>query len=131
MFNVACSIEQGCATIGKWANVNNHYLGLSFKIRGKIHYGWARLSVAVQQDHKITATLTGYAYETIPKKEIHAGQTQMAQYLGQMTVSDSTHDLDTLEAVGPISGPASRILQPASLGRLARGTQYVPVGRRP
>ena len=32
-------------TIGPWRNVTTRYLGLKFKINGKFHYGWARLSV--------------------------------------------------------------------------------------
>ena len=60
---------------GSWVNVKNRYLGLQFKIGGKIHYGWARLSVEVQ-NFAITAKLTGYAYETIPNKPIIAGQTK-------------------------------------------------------
>jgi hypothetical protein len=62
-------------TYGKWINVNSRYLGLKFKIGRKTHYGWARLSVH-NQVGKITATLTGYAYETIPNKVIIAGQTK-------------------------------------------------------
>ena len=61
-------------TYGKWINVNNRYLGLKFKIKGKTHYGWARLSVHDTLG-KINATLTGYAYETVPKRLIRAGQT--------------------------------------------------------
>ena len=49
---------------GSWVNVKNRYLGLKFKIDGKIHYGWVRLSVQVQ-NFSITATLTGYAYEPL------------------------------------------------------------------
>jgi hypothetical protein len=30
---------------GKWCNVANRYLGLKFVIKGKRHFGWARLSV--------------------------------------------------------------------------------------
>ena len=48
---------------------------LKFKIKGKIHYGWARLSVD-NFVNDITATLTGYAYETIPNKPIIAGRTK-------------------------------------------------------
>jgi hypothetical protein len=125
LFNAACSADSGCSTIGKWGNVHNRYLGLKFKIHGKIHYGWARLSVEVQSEHKITATLTGYAYETIAKKEIHAGQTQSADD------ALTNPDTKTSESAGPIAAPASRTLQPASLGQLARGTQYVQVGNRP
>jgi hypothetical protein len=60
---------------GKWINVTNRYLGLKFRIHGKTHYGWARLTVQVQYPATIAATLTGYAYETIPNKPIKAGQT--------------------------------------------------------
>jgi hypothetical protein len=62
------------AIFGSWDNLANRYLGLKFVIKGKVHYGWARLSVA-SEGYQITATLTGYAYETIPNKPIIAGQT--------------------------------------------------------
>jgi hypothetical protein len=61
---------------GSWVSnggVTNRYLGLKFKIDGKVHYGWARLSV---QDYSFIATLTGFAYETIPDKLIKAGAEQ-------------------------------------------------------
>jgi hypothetical protein len=60
---------------GPWANVKDRYLGLKFQIKGKTHYGWARLNVKVSKT-TITATLTGYAYETIPNKTIVAGKTK-------------------------------------------------------
>ena len=84
---------------GSWVNVKNRYLGLKFKIAGKIHYGWVRLSVQVQ-NFSITATLTGYAYETTPNKPIIAGET-----IGQ--------DL--------------AITKPSSLGDLARGAFAIPL----
>ena len=73
MARVFCS--DWCGTYGKWKSVDNRYLGLRFKIKGKIHYGWARLSV---HNHfiDITATLTGYAYETVPNKSIITGKTK-------------------------------------------------------
>jgi hypothetical protein len=80
-------------TYGKWNNVKNRYLGLKFKIGGKIHYGWARLSVH-NQGGTITGTLTGYAFETIPNKSIVAGKTKGSDIV---------------------------MVQPASLGHLARG----------
>jgi hypothetical protein len=59
---------------GPWENggkgVKNRYLGLRFQIKGKTHYGWARLSFRSPE----LATLTGYAYETIPNKAIIAGE---------------------------------------------------------
>jgi hypothetical protein len=61
---------------GPWANVQNRYLGLKFiSVTGKMHYGWARLNVSVTPGQQIIATLTGYAYETIPNKPIIAGKT--------------------------------------------------------
>lgn len=63
---------------GPWTNVANRYLGLKFKIHGKTHYGWARLTV-VDQGFKLTGTLTGYAYETIPNKAIIAGNTKATE----------------------------------------------------
>jgi len=60
---------------GSWLNVKNRYLGLSFQINGKTHYGWARLSVEKVQG-ALTAVLSGYAYETIANKSILAGKTK-------------------------------------------------------
>jgi hypothetical protein len=50
-------------------------LGLRFTVKGKPHYGWPRLSVQVR-GHRLAATLTGFAYETVPNKPIVAGQTK-------------------------------------------------------
>jgi hypothetical protein len=67
----------GTASYGSWVNVSGRYLGLRFKINGQTHYGWARLSVSLKnQGRGMTATLTGYAYETIPNKSIIAGETK-------------------------------------------------------
>jgi len=60
---------------GHWINVTDRYLGLKFLINGETHYGWARLNVRVKYPFLIFATLTGYAYETIPNKKIIAGKT--------------------------------------------------------
>jgi hypothetical protein len=62
---------------GQWKDVRNRYLGLEFMIEGKTHYGWARLNVfANVNTFKITAVVTGYAYETTPNKAIIAGRTK-------------------------------------------------------
>lgn len=58
---------------GPWANATNKYLGLRLVIEGKIHYGWARLTVTNFNQHG-TAVLTGYAYETEPNQPIRAGE---------------------------------------------------------
>jgi hypothetical protein len=84
---------QSTVVLGAWANVKQRYLGLKFKIGGKTHYGWARLNVQVTKT-AIAATLTGYAYETIPNKPIITGKTK-----GKDVIT----------------------IQPASLGHLAKG----------
>jgi len=70
---------------GPWTNVANRYLGLRFKIHGKTHYGWARLTV-VDQGFRLTGTLTGYAYETIPNKAIVAGKTKGTEETESLTL---------------------------------------------
>lgn len=57
---------------GLWKNVTKRYLGLKFLIKGKIHYGWARLNVQIT--NQVNATLSGFAYETIPNKPIVTGR---------------------------------------------------------
>jgi hypothetical protein len=63
--------------LGQWGNggegLKNRYLGFRFAIKNKAHYGWARVSVSA---YPFAATLTGYAYETIPNKPIIAGKTK-------------------------------------------------------
>jgi len=58
---------------GPWKNVSKRYLGLKFLIKGKTHYGWARLNVTITD--QVNATLTGYAYETAADKSIVTGKT--------------------------------------------------------
>jgi hypothetical protein len=87
--------------VGSWVNVKNRYVGLRFKIKGKIHYGWARLSVQVE-NHRVVGTLTGYAYETVAGKPIKAGQ---------------------------IKDEDDALIQPASLGHLARGASALSAWR--
>jgi hypothetical protein len=90
---------------GPWVNggkgVKNRYLGLKFKIKGRVHFGWARITVTTTS-HNFTATLTGYAYETIPGKEIIAGAT-------------AERDVITVS--------------PATLGHLAAGASEIPAWR--
>jgi hypothetical protein len=71
----ACSFASTTdCRVGNWFDVNNQYLGLKFTINGDIHYGWARLNVAFKLNKGLVATLTGYAYETVPNKPIIAGK---------------------------------------------------------
>jgi hypothetical protein len=87
---------------GPWAKskgTTTGYLGFRFVIKGKVHYGWARLKVKeLQQFPGTSALLTGYAYETIANKTIITGKTK---------------------------GPDVITVQPASLGDLARGASSI------
>ncbi len=87
--------------VGPWvgkdkAGVRNRYLGFKFVVDGKVHYGWARVSVTLghrRQYDDVSGTLSGYAYETVPDKPLIAGKTKGADVM----------------------------LRPDSLGGLARG----------
>jgi hypothetical protein len=61
---------------GPWKEARKRYLGLKFTIRGTTHFGWARLNVSCVYLYAIGATVTGYAYETIPNKPIVTRQTK-------------------------------------------------------
>jgi hypothetical protein len=107
-------------SVGQWFNVSDRYLGLKFVIKGKFHYGWARLSVIVGGGN-ITAALTGYAYETIPGKAIIAGRTKGP--------ADEWNQ-DEFEPGAALTAPIPDTQQPASLGMLALGAHGVPLWRR-
>ena len=86
------------STHGQWLYTQDRFLGLRFMISGQVHYGWARVAVT-REKGGFAATLTGYAYETIPNKPIFSGQT----------------DAPTLA--------------PAALGRLAQGASGISAWR--
>ncbi len=98
---------------GPWKNVDDRYLGVKFQLGGQTHYGWARLRVHMVNG--ITATLTGYAYETVPNRPIRAGRTQGGSDAGQPSASASTVNPSDRSHRNPNSA--------ASLGSLARGAQ--------
>jgi hypothetical protein len=124
MVGAGCS-ELGCSTNGPWLNVKNRYLGLKFRIDGIIHYGWARLSVDVQAP-LITATLTGYAYETIPGKGIRAGQS-----LSAATAGPGPRGREGVELADATTNTKLHEAQPGSLGWLALGAHGLARWRRP
>ena len=101
---------------GRWVNVQNKYLALKFVVNGETHFGWARLSVHVNQA-AVNAYLTGYAYETIPGKAIIAGQT-----------SDSMSLIPNPTAE-PADQNAHHDSPPFSLGLLALGALGLPPNR--
>jgi hypothetical protein len=96
---------------GNWLNVKNRYLGLRFKINGKTHYGWARLTTTTCA---FSGTLTGYAYETIPNKPIVTGKTKGPDEI--------------------IEGPDATLTAPTpqtpGLGLLAMGSPGLSIWRR-
>jgi hypothetical protein len=57
---------------GPWFRTADRYLGFAFNIDGKEHFGWARMTVGRFIFNR-TATITGYAYETVAGKPIVAG----------------------------------------------------------
>jgi hypothetical protein len=107
---------------GPWANdgkgVKNRYLGIKFKRHGQFHYGWARVTVNIENP-KINdinkVVLTGYAYETVPNRPIIAGDTKGPD---EVSPKEPNEVLNT-----PAPGPAS-------LGLLARGSYGLPLWRR-
>jgi hypothetical protein len=101
-----------CYDFGPWLNVKQAYLGLKFVIRGKVHFGWARVRVKVGIGTSIAATLTGYAYETVPHKSIVAGA-----IIGP-------DDAD------PAASLNTRTPLPATLGTLALGVPGLSIWRR-
>lgn len=96
---------------GQWFDVTRRYLGLAFQVKGITHYGWARLNV-INHGFAITATLTGYAYETIPDKPIIAGKTK-----GSIVE-------------GPDAALTAPTPEPTSLGLLALGSPGLSIWRR-
>ena len=90
---------------GPWANVTDRYLGLKFAIKGKIHFGWARLNVSLGEGGcEITGALTGYAYETIANRPILTGKEHGTEADGPTPIANTS----------------------GTLGRLARGSQNRP-----
>jgi len=116
-FSYCNFITKKCRHAGNWENVTNRYLGLKFHDKnGKTHFGWARFNNSSSRG----ATLTGYAYETIPNKAIKAGQTKEAD--------DPTND-----DFGPgasLTNPTLDTPQPATLGTLAMGSPGLSIWRR-
>jgi hypothetical protein len=87
---------------GKGRRATGPYLGFKFLVDGEVHYGWARVNV--QADFlKLSATLTGYAYESVANRPILTGFTHGS--------ADASSDVSQ-QTQPPVAG---------SLGRLAVG----------
>src|SRR5580693_8618279 len=103
----------GTFSAGNWVNVQDRYLGPKFQIKGKTHFGWARLNVAVHGT-SVTGTLNGYAYEPIPGKPIIAGRTKgPGDIIGRTDAA--------------LGAPTPK---PASLALLALGSPALSIWRR-
>ena len=104
---------------GLFANTKDRFLGFRFLLQGKMHYGWARfrvVSVGLEGSKPvISATLTGYAYETIPNHALVTG------YEGKTSRGAVVPSL-----VPQMGEPTPR----ASLGILALGASGLSVWRR-
>jgi hypothetical protein len=107
-FGETMAIANRGGDYGPWVNVSKRFLGFRFNFHHELHYGWARLSVRAE-GFSIKALLTGYAYETIAKKAIRAGQT-----------------LETADTSASDETPTD----PSSLGALAQGSQGLQRRRR-
>jgi hypothetical protein len=106
---------------GQFANggkgVQKRYLGFQFLINSKIHYGWARIRIDIS-GKIFTASLNGYAYETIPNKPIIAGQTKEPDGID-----------NSIEQPNPVALTVPTP-QPAMLGALAMGAPGLSIWRR-
>ncbi len=106
----------GFLPYGKWFNATNGYFGFQFSIDGKTHYGWGRMTTSTPSSDEpwnITATLTGFAYETIPNRRILAGQEQ-----GSYAEPEPGDDAPSAQAGH------------STLGALALGAAGVPIWRK-
>jgi hypothetical protein len=117
-FTFSYSDHYSSNSIGAWGKGRpfaGSYLGLKFTAGGEIHYGWAR--IIVKADFRnITATLTGYAYETVPNRGIITG-------VEHGTFDDSAETDSAEQAVTPAAP------DPSTLGRLAQGATGVSAWR--
>ena len=107
---------------GYWkGNQKNQYLGVRFKIDGQFHYGWIRLTVTSDvklEKPTLEASITGYAYETVPNKPILAGTVGTASAIEEKKAPEVQSPKNIQTSNGP------------SLGMLASGSEALPLWRR-
>jgi hypothetical protein len=101
---------------GKWGEDHpNRFLGVKFKIDGKTHFGWIRITVKPNPKNTqlpaMSATITEFGYETVANKSLGAGLA-------------STNSAD--DQALTMTEPPRR----ASLGMLAVGAEALPLWRR-
>jgi hypothetical protein len=106
----SAALSSGTNCVGPWAKAQNRYLGLEITIKGQHHFGWARISMPGCP----AATITGYAYETVPNKPIVTGAT-----------TDSEKISDAAQPKGILPWKSN-----PSLGVLAQGAAGLELWRR-
>jgi hypothetical protein len=113
--------EDPSTAYGPWAGADSKgvtaYLGFKFLISGETHYGWARIAITITPGANFQATLTGYAYDTIPNHYVETGR-------------KSGTDAASNAAVPPKLAPQRRPDQVAGLGCLALGVVGLSAWRR-
>ena len=98
---------------GPFANITNKYLGVRIVIKGQVHEGWIRLTLA-SKGYDISGVITGYAYDTVPNEVgLAAGQIG-----GQIKPP-------TADGKAVIENAAA-----GSLGVLAAGSPAIPYWRK-
>jgi hypothetical protein len=113
LFDSSGGPEGGTAYCPWGGKIGTAYLGLKFGIKGKTHFGWARVKIASMYPYNVS--LTGYAYETIPNKPIITGKTK-----GPRKISYSSRP-----SPAALNAPTRK---PATLGMLALGWPAFPCG---
>lgn len=102
---------------GNWSKVETAFLGLKFVISGQVHYGWALVKFP-NPGGFTSASIYGYAYESVPNKPIITGQTHGTVEKTQQSTKPFTSESSTID-----SGART-------LGWLAAGSRGLPVGRQ-
>jgi hypothetical protein len=108
----------GYGSFCPWRGVSTEaYLGFKFSIKGQVHYGWARFGNIHYTVGHPSATLTGYAYETIANRPIITGKTKGPDE------DNGAKQANTAALTVPPSGPVM-------LGLLALGSPGLSIWRR-
>jgi hypothetical protein len=107
---VMIGADVGVVTNGYFENTTDRFVGVSFQINGTTHYGWIgfRQVTYLKEEGDITATLTGWAYETEANTPIIAGD----------------------EGSGASDGESAKAAEPTSLELLAAGNVAMAEWRR-
>jgi hypothetical protein len=103
-----------------WIKGKQAYLGLKFVVKGKVHFGWARVKILTGFTG-FPAKITGYAYETVPNKPIITGKMSGP-------AEDPTNE--ELSPSASLTTPVPEKPRPGLLGILALGSPGLPLWRR-